>query len=38
MDALGPDCRANDHAIGVYCLAAVEDSSMDFVECAFTAR
>jgi hypothetical protein len=38
MDALEPDCRANDHAIGVYCLLADEDPDMDFVECAFAAR
>jgi hypothetical protein len=37
-DALGPDCRANDRAIGVYCLLADENSVMDFVECAFAAR
>jgi hypothetical protein len=27
VDALGPDCRANDHAIGVYCVPAGITSS-----------
>ena len=39
MAALGLNCRANGHDIGVYYVSARRDGQdeMDFVECTFAA-